>query len=149
MRDTPTGFEFYMPKVGNREGWFQDQVPSFRTDYDEVVAPAADLIEDVDWEPPKVVDAEVVLSDLRENDRVDTTPPATLADRGRRTWQGPGPLEVTGIVDRAEDIRQAQQRQFIAGAAVGLGGALLVWSLEIFLEVSLDARRARRTPAAA
>lgn len=143
VRDIPTGFEFYMPRVGSREGWFQDQVLRARTNADVVIAPAANLIEAVDWVAPAAVDAEVVLSGLRENDRVDATPAASRADRGERRWQALEPIEVTGVLDRAEDIRQAQQRQFLAGAAVGLGGALLVWSLEVFLEVSLDARRSR------
>lgn len=147
VRDTPTGFEFYMPTVGSGAGWFDDLTLRARADGDAVIAQATALIDDVAWQPPMAVDGEVELSELRENDRVDATPPATKAPRGLRTWQGQGPLEVTGIVDRAEDLQKAQKRQFLAGAAVGLGGALVVWSLEVFLEVSLDARRARRAEA--
>lgn len=41
VRDTASGLEFCMPRIGSREGWFQDQaLGGARTDDDEVVAPA-------------------------------------------------------------------------------------------------------------
>jgi hypothetical protein len=143
VRDTSTGFAFHVPAVGSRKGWFENEDLSTRTDDGRVVAPAADLIENVTWQPAKALHAAVVLSNLRVNDRVDATPPATRVGRSLRSWQGSGPLEVSGVVDRAADIRQALHHQLVVGVAVGAGGLLLVWSLAILLELSLDARRAR------
>jgi hypothetical protein len=140
LRTTDSGFGFHLPTVGSRRGRLGSQVLSARPEGGNVAAPAAELIEEARWQPPRALHAVVVLSDLRANDHVDASPPATRVGRGLRAWQGSGPLEVTGVVDRAADIRRAQHRQFVAGVAVGVAGALVVGSVGVVL---LEVRRTR------
>jgi hypothetical protein len=139
---TATGFEFYMPNVGSPVNITID--PDTFAEGEPVTPPAQRLIEDSDWRDPKSVTGEVHLIDLRENDRVDATPSPTTFRRDSRIWSGERPLEVTGTVERASAVELSQRRQFLAGALVGLSGALAVWGLENLLEVSLDVRRTRR-----